>query len=117
MARLCRGFAITAKRIWFFGYFRDVENSIKFKPSSTPQESSMSTVLPESVTQARSHDLAKAEAVRLRRVAVDAFWRGGDPVREVMLDQTQRSAQRLAYRLARHRRERTAAASITSTGA
>ncbi len=76
----------------------------------------MFTVLPESAIQARLHDLAKAEAVRLRLAAVDAFWRGGDPVREAMLDQTQRSAQRLAYSLARHRRERAAATPTTSPG-
>jgi len=77
----------------------------------------MFNVLPESIAQAHLHDLAKAEAVRLRRVAIEAFWRGGDPAREAMLDSTKRSAQRLAYRLARHARERAAAAAATATGA
>jgi hypothetical protein len=111
------GFAITAKRIWIFDGFGDVDNPIKSKPLSTPQELTMFNVLPESIAQAHLHDLAKAEAVRLRRVAIEAFWRGGDPAREAMLDSTKRSAQRLAYRLARHARERAAAAATTATGA
>ena len=77
----------------------------------------MFKVLPESVMQAHLHDLAKAESVRLRRVAVDAFWRGGDPARGVMLGQTRRSAQRLAQSLARHQRERSAATPTISSGA
>lgn len=80
----------------------------------------MFTTLPDAATQARLHDLAKAEAVRLRREAVqnfgreaaDDFWRGADAVWQRSLQTGQalaeRSAARLNARLARHRRERSA---------
>lgn len=80
----------------------------------------MFTTLPDAATQARLHDLAKAEAMRLRREAirnfggevVDDFWRGADAVWQRSLQTGQamveRSAARLQARLARHRRERSA---------
>lgn len=80
----------------------------------------MSTDFPDAATQARLHDLAKAEAQRLRgeamqhvgAEAVDDFWRGADAVwqRSLQTGQAvaQRSAARLTARLARHRRERSA---------
>ncbi len=72
----------------------------------------MFTTLPDAATQARLHDLAKAEAVRLRREAADDFWRGADAVWQRSLQTGQalaeRSAARLKARLARHRRERSA---------
>ncbi len=61
---------------------------------------------PAAATQARLHDLAKGEAVRLRDVAVDDFWRGADAMLGTTADSARRSAQRLAYRLARRARER-----------
>lgn len=72
----------------------------------------------DATTQARMHDLAKAEAQRLRGEAmqhfggevVDDFWRGTDAVWQRSLQTGQamveRSAARLTARLARHRRER-----------
>jgi hypothetical protein len=44
--------------------------------------------LSESTTQARLHDLAKAEAIRLRREAIEAVWHGGNSAREAKLDPT-----------------------------
>ena len=82
----------------------------------------MFTHLPDAATQARLHDLAKTEAVRLRREAIqnfggdamDDFWRGADAVWQRMLQAGQaareRSAARLQSRLARHARNRGAAA-------
>lgn len=78
--------------------------------------------LPDAATQARLHDLAKAEAQRLRHEAIqnfgceamDDFWRGADAVWQRSLQTGQavaaRSAARLQARLARHRRERNASA-------
>lgn len=80
----------------------------------------MFTDLPDAAAQARLHDLAKAEAQRLRREAIqnfgceamDDFWRGADAVWQRSLQTGQawaeRSAARLTARLARHRRERSA---------
>lgn len=62
--------------------------------------------LADSATRARLQDAAKARAARLRDERVDDFWRGADAVLEAGLDHATRSAQRLVYRLARHRRER-----------
>ena len=62
--------------------------------------------LPDAATQARLHDLAKAEAARLRNEAVDDFWHGADAVLQRSLKTGQasveRSAARLKARLARH---------------
>lgn len=83
----------------------------------------MFTTLPDAATQARLHDLAKAEAMRLRREAVqnfgcetmDDFWRGANSIwqRSLRTGQavSERSAARLKARLARHRRERNASTS------
>ena len=61
---------------------------------------------PDVATQARLHDLAMAEAIRLRHEAVDDFWRGADAVWQRGLQRAQtsvsRSAARLKARLARH---------------
>ena len=66
----------------------------------------MFAYLPDAATQARLHDLAKAQAIRLRREAVDDFWRGADAVLQRSLKMGQasveRSAARLKARLARH---------------
>ncbi|MDO8778220.1 MAG: hypothetical protein Q7K57_57780 [Burkholderiaceae bacterium] len=82
----------------------------------------MFTPLPDVTAQARLHDLAKAEAQRLRGEAmqhvgaetVDDFWRGADAVwqrsRHTGQAVVERSAARLQARLARHRRERNASA-------
>jgi len=78
----------------------------------------MFTTLPDTAMQARLHDLAKADATRLRGEAMqqvggevlDDFWRGADAVWQRSLQTGQalaeRSAARLTARLARHRRER-----------
>ena len=62
--------------------------------------------LPDAATQARLHDLAKAEAIRLRHQAADEFWRGADAVWQLGWKTGQaamdRSAARLKARLARH---------------
>ncbi len=62
--------------------------------------------LPDAATQARLHDLAKTQAIRLRNQAVDDFWRGADAVLQRSLKTGQaaveRSAARLKARLARH---------------
>lgn len=80
----------------------------------------MFTDIPDAATQARLHDLAKAEAMRLRGEAIrnfgceaaDDFWRGADAVWQRSLQtghaKVERSAARLQARLARHRRERSA---------
>ncbi|MDP2678187.1 MAG: hypothetical protein Q8O85_05615 [Rhodoferax sp.] len=60
-------------------------------------------------TQHRLHDLAKAEAERLRRQAihdfanetVDEFWRGADAIWQRGQTTAERSATRLHARLAR----------------
>lgn len=61
-------------------------------------------------TQARLHDQAKAEAIRLRSESVDDFWRGADAVWQHSLRSGQalaeRSAARLKSSLARHARSR-----------
>ncbi|MDD5334618.1 MAG: hypothetical protein PHS32_12835 [Rhodoferax sp.] len=76
----------------------------------------MVTDFPDAATQARLHDLAKCEAVRLRGEAVGDFWRGADAVLGTTADHARRSAQRLAYRLARRARDRsTRAASVSET--
>lgn len=50
----------------------------------------------------RIKELAKQQAQALRREAIDDFWRGADAAWAARLDTARRSAQRLAYRLARH---------------
>lgn len=54
----------------------------------------------------RLHDAARHEARRLRREAVDDFWRGADAVCAAAMDRAGRSARRLASRLARHQQLR-----------
>ena len=78
----------------------------------------MFTHLPDAITQARLHDLAKTEAQRLRRQAIqqfgqealDDFWRGADAVYQRCLESSSvmvaRSATRLQAKLARRARER-----------
>ena len=60
---------------------------------------------PESTALAHPHDQARREARRLRREAVDDFWRGADAVWQRSLAGGQalalRSASRLKARLAR----------------
>ena len=60
---------------------------------------------PESTALAQLHDQARREARRLRREAVDDFWRGANTVWERSLAGgqalAQRSASRLKARLAR----------------
>lgn len=64
--------------------------------------------------QARLHELAKTEAVRLRDEAVDDFWRGADAMLGTTADSARRSAQRLAYRLARRVRDHAASTPTTN---
>lgn len=70
----------------------------------------MSTIHPDTNTQARIHDLARDHATQLRQEAVDDFWRGADAVWQRGLQSGQaaleRSATRLQARLARHARTR-----------
>ena len=65
----------------------------------------MFPVTPESTALAHLHDQARREARRLRREAVDDFWRGADAVWQRSLAGGQalalRSASRLKARLAR----------------
>ena len=75
------------------------------------------------------HDLAKAEAARLRheamrdfgQVLVDDFWRGADAIYQRFLEtghtMAQRSTTRLQARLARRARNRVTASSTLTTGA
>lgn len=61
---------------------------------------------PETTALAQLHDQARREARRLRREAVDDFWRGANTVWERSLAGgqalAQRSASRLQARLAHH---------------
>lgn len=66
---------------------------------------------PESTALAQLHDQAKREALRLRREAIDDFWRSADAVWQRSQDLAQRSASRLQARLAR----RNHASTITAT--
>lgn len=59
---------------------------------------------------ARLHDLARRRAQELGREAGDDFWRGADAAFQATLLSARRSAQRLAHRLARHVRGRSAPA-------
>lgn len=65
----------------------------------------MFPVTPETTALAHLHDQARREARRLRREAVDDFWRGADAVWQRSLAGGQalalRSASRLKARLAR----------------
>lgn len=65
-------------------------------------ESTMFPSAPESTALAQIHDQAKREAMRLRREALDDFWRGTDAIWQRSQDLAQRSADRLKARLARH---------------
>lgn len=60
-------------------------------------------------TYFRIKEQAKQQAQALRREALVEFWRGADAVWAAGLDTAQRSAQRLAHRLARHAEVRAAA--------
>lgn len=64
----------------------------------------------------RLHDLARRRAQVLRREAVTDFWRGADAVLAATLGGAHRSAQRLAHRLARHARGRSANTSTLASG-
>lgn len=67
------------------------------------------TAWPEPLAPAelnRLHDQARRLAHELRREAVEDFWRGADTAFAATLGTAQRSALRLAQRLARHRRSR-----------
>ena len=64
---------------------------------------------------ARIHALAHCRADALRREAMADFWRGADAVLAATAGSARRSAQRLAYRLARHVRGRKASAPCTSS--
>jgi hypothetical protein len=55
----------------------------------------------------RLHDLALRRAHELRQEAIHDFWHGADAVLAHGLASARRSAQRLAHRLAQHRRRRT----------
>lgn len=68
----------------------------------------------DNLDRLRLHDLACRRAQVLRREAITDFWRGADAVLAATLGGAHRSAQRLAYRLARHARGRSASTS-TST--
>ncbi len=61
----------------------------------------MFPVTPETTALAHLHDQARREARRLRREAVDDFWRGADAVWQRSQGFAQRSADRLKARLAR----------------
>lgn len=50
---------------------------------------------------ARLHDRAREDAEALRAEAIDDFWRGANAAFAATLDTAQRSAERLAHRLAR----------------
>jgi len=52
------------------------------------------------------HDVALRRAHELRHEAIRDFWRGADAVWTGGVAAANRSAQRLAHRLARHRRSR-----------
>lgn len=65
----------------------------------------------------RLHDLAKAEAERLRSEAVDDFWRGANALWQRGQSTAQRSASHLQARLARRAQGRTAPSSTFTTGA
>ena len=65
----------------------------------------------------RLHDLAKTEAVRLHREAVDDFWRGANTLWQRGQTSAQRSASRLQARLARRAQRRITPSSTLSTGA
>jgi hypothetical protein len=82
----------------------------------------------EATTPPHLHDLAKAEAERLRRQAMrdvgsqaaDDFWRGADAVYQRCLEAShtlaERSATRLQARLARRARDRDAPTFTVTTG-
>lgn len=55
--------------------------------------------VPEPTALAQLHDQAKCEALRLRREAVNDFWRGADAVWQRGLAGSQALAQRSAARL------------------
>jgi len=114
------GFAIFAKPMWICSGFRMLVASIKFKPSDCPPihspEFTMFTPVPEPTALARLHDQARREARRLRREAIDNFWRGADAVWQRSLAGgqalTKRSANRLKARLA-HRANHSANTTTT----
>lgn len=54
----------------------------------------MFTHLPDACTQARLHTLARTEAIRLRREAVDDFWRGAHALLQRGLQTCQALARR-----------------------
>ena len=66
----------------------------------------MFNLSPDTTRLALQHDLAHAQADRLRNEAVDAFWRGANAVLQRRLNpgaaRLARSTRRLQARLARH---------------
>ena len=56
----------------------------------------------------RLHHAARIEAERLRREAIDDFWRGADALLSSAWVNARRSADRLAARLSRHSASRAA---------
>jgi hypothetical protein len=129
MAGFWLGIALYAKPICHLASFQGLAYSIKFKPSTTYLEPAMNHQAIDASTQHRLHDLAKAEAQRLRHEAMrdlgnqaaDDFWRGADAVYQRCLEAShslaQRSASRLQARLARRARDRLAPSSTQTTGA
>jgi len=115
MALLCACFAIYAKAIDSFCRFDRTDQSIKLTPPKL-KGCAMTTretypAWPDPLAPAelnRLHDEARRLAPELRREALADFWRGADAALATTLGSAQRSASRLAQRLARHRRDRTA---------
>jgi hypothetical protein len=68
----------------------------------------MNPLLNDPLELHRLHDAARREAERLRREAIDDFWRGADAVVTTAATQELRGAQRLVHRLQRHARLRAA---------
>ena len=62
----------------------------------------------------RLNDSARHRAQALRREAIDDVWRGADAAFQATLASANRSAQRLAHRLVRHVRGRSAQADSPS---
>jgi hypothetical protein len=128
MAGFWFGIAISAKPIWLLDSFQTLACPIKFKPSSTYPEPTMTHDAFDAMPPPYLHDLAKAEAERLRRQAmhdfghevVDDFWRGADVVYRHCLQAShtlaERGAARLQARLARRALDRLAPSPTSTTG-
>ncbi len=77
----------------------------------------MFPAIPEVTTLAHLHDQARHEASRLRREAVDDFWRGADAVWQRSLAGSQALAQRSASRLQARLARRNHPSTTTTTKA